>query len=139
MMCSIAARISANGLEITIHDAHVDVAQSWMLEGSWQTPDNFKAKALPQPDGALVGADYEIELHRAKSARPRAVQRMRAHRSGHAAAHRRNGCHVAAIGDVRSAALLVCLEAVSSNDVAIVLCDEHFTLGRQPVRERARF
>src|SRR6266849_10385477 len=128
-MCSIAARISANALEIAIHDAGVDVTQRRMQEGSGEAPDNFKAKTLPQPDRAVIGADYKIELHRAKSPLPRSVQRMRAHCSGHAAACRRNGCHVAAIGDVRSAALLVRLQAICSNDVAVVFRDENLALG----------
>ena len=46
-MCSIAARVSANGLEIAIHDEGVDVAERRTLEGSGQPPDDPKAKALP--------------------------------------------------------------------------------------------
>src|ERR1700694_2820429 len=74
-------------LEIAIHDVGVDVAPRRMLEGSGEAPNNRKAEALPQPYGTLVGADHEIVLHRAKSALARSVQRMRAHRSRHAAAH----------------------------------------------------
>ncbi len=74
-----------------------------------------------------------------KSALPRAVHRMRAHRTRYATACRRNGCHVAAVRDVSSAALLVRLQAVGSNDVAVVFRDEDLTLVREPVRERALF
>ena len=87
-MCSIAARISANALEIAIHDVGVDVSLRWMLECSGQAADNFEAKTLPQPYGTLVRADYKIELHRTKSAPASAAQRMLAHCSGHAAARR---------------------------------------------------
>src|SRR5260370_7472680 len=138
-MCSIAARVSANALKIAIHDAHVDVSLRRMLEGAGEPPDNLKAKALPQPHGTLIGADHEIVLHGATSALPRAVQRIRAHRPGHAAARRLDCGHIAAIGDVRSATPLVRLQAVGSDDVAIFFRDENLTLDRTPVRERALF
>src|SRR6267142_62043 len=83
-----AARSRENALEIAIHDVGVDVALRRMLEGSGEAADNFKAKTLPQPYGTLVGADHEVVLHRAESALPRSVQRMRAHRPGHATARR---------------------------------------------------
>src|SRR6266850_4846255 len=164
-MCSIAVLISANCLEIgggaysqlgatsgamqwpeiqtlplleiAIHDVGVDVSLHGMLECSGKASDNFKSEGLPQTHGALVGADDEIELHRAKSALSRSAQRMRAHRAGHAAARRRHGCHVAAVGDVRSATLLVRLQAVRANELAIIFRDKNFALGRKPVRQRA--
>src|SRR5260370_641167 len=43
------------------------------------------------------------------------------------------------MGNVRSAALRVRLQAIWSNDVAVVFRDEHLALGRKPVRERALF
>src|ERR1700740_67819 len=138
-MCNIAARSSANGLKTAIHDIHVDVAVCRMMEGSGETPDNFKAKALPQTDGALVRAEHEIKLQGAKSAFSRPVQGMRAHCSSHTAARRRNRTHVTAIGNVSSAALLVRLQAVGSNEFAGIFGDENFAIGRKPVCERALF
>jgi len=38
-------------------DAGVDVAESWVMEGAGKAADDFEAEALPQADGALVGAD----------------------------------------------------------------------------------
>src|SRR2546427_1938821 len=64
---------------------------------------------------------------------------MRAHRPTHAAARRRHCSHVAAIGDVRSAAFLVRLQAIGSNDTAIVFGDENLALTGKPVCERTRF
>src|SRR5438309_9381042 len=64
---------------------------------------------------------------------------MRAHRPTHAAARHRHCSHVAAIGDVRSAAFLVRLQAIGSNDTAIVFGDENLALTAKPVCERARF
>src|SRR6266436_4269761 len=124
-MCSIAARISANGLEIAKHDVGVDVAQRRMKEGFGKLANDFKIEALPQADGAIVGANHEIELHRAKPAFARAVQGMSAHCACNSAAHGCNRSHVAAIRDVRSAALLVRLHEVSSNDIAVILRDEN--------------
>src|SRR5260370_18514514 len=138
-MCSIAARSSANGLENAIHDVGVDVTARRMLKGVGKAADDLKAKALPKADGAPVGADHEIVLHRSKSAFACAVERMRAHRSARSAARCGNGCHVAAIGDVCSAALLIRLQAVRADDFALVFCDEHPTFGGKPVRARALF
>src|SRR5260370_33813662 len=106
-MWSIPARISANALEIAIHDVRVDVSQGWMKERFRKAPDDLEAKALPQARGTLVGADYKIELHRAKSAPASATQRMLAHRTCNPASGRCHGCHVAAIGNVSSATLLI--------------------------------
>jgi hypothetical protein len=43
-MCSIGARVSANGLELAIHDKSIDEAKSGMLKGSRETPDDFEAE-----------------------------------------------------------------------------------------------
>src|SRR5260370_39395910 len=125
-MCSIATHISANALEFAIHDVCVDVAQRRMQEGSGEAADNLKAKTLPQPDRALIGTDHEVELHRAKSALPRSVQRMRAHCSGHAAARRCNGCHVAAVGNVPAATLLIGLQKISADHTAVDFRNKYF-------------
>src|SRR5260370_3071652 len=85
-MCSIGTRISANELEIAIHDVGVDVSSRRMIEGPGEAADNFKAEALPKSDGAFIGGDDEIKLQSAKAAFPRAVERMRAHRSVYASA-----------------------------------------------------
>jgi len=42
------------------------------MEGAGKAADDFEAEALPQADGALVGADDEIELHGAETAFARA-------------------------------------------------------------------
>src|SRR5260370_1785564 len=138
-MCSIGTRISANELEIAIHDVGVVVSSRRMMEGPGEAADNFKAEALPKSDGAFIGGDDEIKLHSAKAAFPRAVERMLAHRSGYAAARHGYRRHVTAIGDVSSTALLVCLEAVRSDDVAVIFRNKHLTLGRKPVSEPTIF
>src|SRR5437660_6371678 len=98
-MCSIAARRSANGLEIAVHDERVDVAHSWMEKGPWECANNLKFEDLPESYGAVVSADHKIELHGAKSALACAVKGMSAHGAGYAATGGGDGGHVAAIGD----------------------------------------
>src|SRR5882672_6245151 len=105
-MCSTAARVGANGLEIAIHDVSVHVSQPGMKERFGKTPDNFKVKALPQSHDALVRAHHKIELHGSKTAPPCTFQRMRAHRSGNPAPRGCDGSYVSAICDVSSSALL---------------------------------
>jgi len=80
-MCSTAARLGANSLEMAIHDVGVYVAQCGMKERFGKAPHDFEIEPLPQTHGALVGAHHKIELHGAKPALPRAFQRMRAHRA----------------------------------------------------------
>ena len=80
-MCSTAARIGANSLEMAIQDVGVHVAQRGMKKCFGKAPDDFKFEALPQTHGALVGAHHKIELHGAKTAFLGAFQRMRAHRA----------------------------------------------------------
>src|SRR5882757_9811427 len=92
-MCSIAARSSANGLEIAVHDEGVDVALSGMEECFRKCADDPKFKALPKPYGAVIGTDYKIELHGAKSAFSRAIKRVSAHGPCHATAGCGDGCH----------------------------------------------
>ena len=129
-MCSIAARISANALEIAIHDVRVDVSQRWMLEGSGEAADDIEAKALPQAHGTLVSTDYKIELHRAKSAPASAAQRMLTHRACDPATGRCHGCHVPAIRNVRSATLLIRLQKIGADNFAILFCNEDLMPGR---------
>jgi hypothetical protein len=56
-------------LKIAIHDEGIYQAQGRVLKGPRKLPDDLEPAALPQANGALVGADYEIELHGAKAAR----------------------------------------------------------------------
>ena len=53
-MCSTAARIGANRLQMAIHDVGVHVAQRGMTKCLGKASDDFKFEALPQTHGALV-------------------------------------------------------------------------------------
>jgi len=136
-MCSIAARISANGLECAVHDAGVDVAESWVMEGAGKAADDFEAETLPEAEARSLVLMTKLNCMARKPRSPRAVERMSAHRTGHAATHRRACRHVAAIGDVGSAAFLICLQAVGADDFGVVFRDENFAFGREPVGEGA--
>src|SRR5438105_3958224 len=116
-MCSTGARASANRLKLAIHDVGIDETNRGVLEGLRKAAHNFKAKTLPQPDGALVRADHEVELHSAKPTLSRALQRMRAHGASHSPARRVRRGHVAAIGYVRAPSFLIGFQKV---------CADHF-------------
>ncbi len=137
-MCSIGARSSANGLEIAVHDVGVDVAQRWMKEGFRKCADDCKFEALPEADGAVVGADDEIILHGAKSAAASPAQRMLAHRARHAAAGRIHSSHVAAIGDVSTTALLIRLQKIGADNFAVLFRNEYFMRLTPPILDRGR-
>jgi len=47
-MCSTAARVGANGLELAIHDVGVYVAQRGMKKRLGEAPHDFEIEALPQ-------------------------------------------------------------------------------------------
>jgi hypothetical protein len=55
-----------------------------MLKRKRQPTDNPEIEAGPQFDRALVGADHEVELHRAKSALFGSLKGMQAHLAGDA-------------------------------------------------------
>ncbi len=128
-MCSTALRASANGLKSAIHYVGIHIAESRVLECAGKPADNLEAKASPEPHGALVRADYKIELHRAESTLAGALQRVRAHGPRDAAARAARRCHVTAIRDVRSAALLVGLQEIRANDFTILFRDENLMIG----------
>jgi len=113
-----------------MHDEGVDVTELGMKECFRKSANNREAKALPQAHGSFIRADNEIELHGAKTAFPRTVQRVRAHRSGNTTASRRKRCHVTAVGYMRPATLLVRLQKISSKDFAVLFCDENLMLRR---------
>lgn len=54
---------TGDGLQVAHHHMSVDEAQPRMLEGRWQSADDFEAEQLPQLRRPLVGGDNEIELH----------------------------------------------------------------------------
>jgi len=136
-MCSTAARIRANRLKLSEHNEGVHETERGMLKCFGKTANNFKAKASPQPHRALVAAHHKIELHGAKPALPRALERMRAHGPSHAAACCPGSRHVATVGDVRAAAFLIGFEKVGADDFAVVLRDEDFVARRKPERQGA--
>lgn len=136
-MCSIAARISANALEIAKHDVRVDVAQCWMKERVRKRANDRKFEALPQFYGAIVGTDDEIKLHGAKSTAPSAAERMLAHRAGDPAAGCGDGCQVAAICNVPTATVLIGLQKVGADNFAVFFRNKDLVFSRKPIRERA--
>src|SRR5215469_13067103 len=90
-------------LQVAEHDQGVDVAFRRMVESTREATDNFEAQALPEADGALVGADDEVELHRTKAPGFGVFKRMGAHSAGDAAPGGPGGGDVAAIGNVAAA------------------------------------
>ena len=56
----------------THHHERVDEPARRVMEGRRQPPDDLEAARLPQPHRPIVGADDEIELHRAEAAQRRA-------------------------------------------------------------------
>ena len=100
-----------------------------------EAADNFETEALPQADGARVGADDKVELHGAKAAIPGVIERMHAHGAGYAATGSGRSGHVAAVGDVGTAAILIGAEEIGADDAAVVEGDKDFVGGREPKRE----
>src|SRR5258708_33066955 len=125
--------------KFTIHHECIDVAQRWVEERLRKCADNLKFKTLPQPYGAGIGADHEIELHRAKSATAGAAQRMLTHRACHAAAGCGEACHVAAICNMPTATLLIGLQKIRADNFAVLIRDEDLVFSRKPVSKRACF
>ena len=124
-MCSIGARISANGLEFAIHDVGVDVSERGVKKSLWEAADDFKLKSLPQEHGAVVRVDYKIELHRAKPALTRSAERMFTHRASHAATGAGHGGHVPTVRDVSTAAFLIGLQKIRADNIAVIFRNEN--------------
>src|SRR5215469_16370591 len=136
-MCSTAARASANGSKPAVHHQRIDKAKPRMFENPRKAPNDLKAETLPQPDRALVCADYKIKLHGAEPALSCALDRMCAHRASYASAHRMRRCHVTAICNVRSAAPLVGFQKIGADNLAVIFCDKNFMSRRKPVDQCA--
>src|SRR5208283_4619796 len=107
-----------------------------MKEGTREAANNLEAETLPEAHGAFVGADNEVELHGAKAALCSVIEGMRAHGTGYSATGGGGGGHVAAVGDVGTAAILIGAEEIGADDVAVVVGDEDFVSGREPKGER---
>lgn len=102
-----------------------------------ETAHDDKTQASPQTYGALVGADYEIELHGAESELSGALERVRAHGATYAAARGPRRGHVPTVGDVRAPAQLIGTKKVSAHEFIIIFGDEDFMTRRKPVGQRA--
>src|SRR5580700_4028510 len=96
---------------------------------------NLKTQALPQPHGAFVAAHHKVELHCAKSARPRVLQRMLAHRPRHAAPARPWSCHISSVCDVPTPALLIRAQYIRPDDLSFFFRHEYGVLRRGPIRQ----
>ncbi len=110
-----------------------------MQKRIWQPAHNRKAAALPQPYGILVCSHHKIELHGPKCTRFRAFDGMFAHHPRKASSLRRCRGHVAAIGHVRSAALLIRLQKISADDFSILFGDKHLMVGSHPIGQHFLF
>src|SRR5262250_588718 len=119
----------------TIHHVRVSVAHCGMQKGLRQPPNNLESEALPQPHGSFVVAYHEIKLHCAKPTTLRVLQGVRAHGPRHTLASSTCRGHVAAIGHVRTAAILIRAQKVSPDHVALVLRDKYFGATREPKRQ----
>src|SRR5688572_7784290 len=91
--------------EVEKHHQGIDIAESRMVECAGQSAHDLEAEALPEADSALIGADNEVELHRAEALCPREIERVEAHGARDAAAGCGGGGHIATIGDVGATAL----------------------------------
>lgn len=106
-----------------------------MEKGSGKAGEGAKAVFGPQVDGGVVGADDKVELDGAVTCHTSVVDGVGAHGAGDALASGVSGCEVAAVGDMGSAALLVGLDVVGADGLAVLLGDEDGVLGREPVGE----
>ena len=68
---------------------------------------NGKAEVLPQPHGALVGSDDEVELHGGETMRARLIERVGAHGAGDTAAECGRCNDIAAIGHMLPATAII--------------------------------
>src|ERR1700736_933232 len=99
-----------------MHHESVDKARSGMMERAGKTPDDFEAKALPECQRAFVRTHDKIKLHGLEATFAGAIERMRAHRAGHASPGGPWSGYVAAVGYVRAAALLVRLQKIRAEN-----------------------
>src|SRR5215510_5366192 len=97
-----------------------------MLERTRQTSHNLEAKPLPEFDRPGVAAHHKIELHGAKAAFLRALERMPAHRSRNSPPFRRPCRHVAAVRHVRASPWLIGPQEVGTENSPLLLPHEAF-------------
>src|SRR5579875_2920843 len=95
-----------------------------MEERFGQAAHDFKSAALPESDGALIGADDEVELHGAKGTAPGVVERVHTHRSRDASARGSRRSDVTAIGHMGTASHLIRAEEISA-------CEGGFVFGHE--------
>lgn len=131
--------MSTNLGNFAIHHQNIHESLRGVLKGKRQAADNFETEARPQFNGALVGADDEVELHRAEAAFPGSLERMEAHLAGDAAALRGGRGDVAAIGHVRPSTQLVRFQEIGPQHLAVFLPHESFFIRGEPVFERLLF
>lgn len=103
-----------------------------MEECFGEAADDFEAEALPEANGAFVGADDEIKLHGAEAAGFGVGEGMDAHGAGNAASGGVRGGDVAAVGDVGAAALLVGAEEIGADDGGGFFGDEDLVVAGEP-------
>src|ERR1700682_101821 len=107
-----------------------------MMERAGKPADNFESEAVPKRDGAFIGTHHKIELHRFEAALTRSIERMCAHGASHAATGGPRSSDVAAVGYVRTSALLVRLQEIGAENLGVFFRDEDFVLRSKPVVER---
>src|SRR5260370_8713971 len=103
-----------------------------MMKRAGKPADNLESEALPERDGALVGAHHKIKLHGLEAALAGAFEGMRTHRARYAPASGPGSSYVAAICDVGAGALLVRLQEIGADNL-VILRDHDFVLGREPM------
>ena len=93
--------------EHAVHDQGVDQAEAGVRESGGLAADHGEAQRLPQSDRMGVAGDHEIELHRGKALGAGAGEGVFCHDAAHTATGSVAGNHIAAIGDMGSAAGLI--------------------------------
>src|SRR4051812_43605222 len=66
-------------LQKPMHHERIDQAERGMSKRLRQSPDDGETSVLPEPNGALVRRDHEVELHREEASLPCTRERMLAH------------------------------------------------------------
>ena len=105
-----------------------------MFERTRESADYSETKRLPEMNRDVIRAHDEIELHRSEATALCVAQRMLAECAADAAAAHR--CRVAAIRDVRAAALLVRAKKVGSANRTAFVRNEHLMVAGEPVSKR---
>ena len=101
-------------------EALLDLTERAMPERLWQCPDDLEAKLLPQVDGGSVGADDEVELHRAVAGLSCLLEAMLTHGAAGAFALHRGIDHERRVGDVRTQSAVIRDQLVHPDDAAVV-------------------